>query len=56
MLNDERHACNAFLANFEIEDVPAKTLLKATVDEAAKKELTQKAIANSLRSCLKEFI
>ena len=23
MLNDERHACNAFLANFEIRDVPA---------------------------------
>ena len=28
MLNDERHACNAFLANFEIEDVPADTVFK----------------------------
>lgn len=32
MLNDERHACNAFLANFEIEDVPADTVFKVGSD------------------------
>lgn len=39
-----------------LEGVPAKTLLKATVDEETKKELTRKAIANSLKGCMGEFI
>lgn len=28
LLNDERHACNAFLANFKIEDVPADSVFE----------------------------
>lgn len=51
----EKNVCSC-VGEHALKDVPAKTLLKATVDEAAKKELTQKAIANSLRSCLKEFM
>ena len=28
LLNDERHACNAFLSNFRIEDVPCDTVFE----------------------------
>lgn|SRR5690606_3212480 len=50
----EQSVC-ACVGEHALNDVPATTLLKATVDEAAKKELTQKAITNSLKGCLKKF-
>ena len=39
-----------------LKDVPAKTLLKTTVSEEAKNELTRQAVANSLKGCVAELI
>lgn len=51
----EQAVCSC-VGEHALKDVPAKTLLKATVDEDAKSELTKQAIANSLKGCIKEFI
>ncbi len=50
----EHNVCNC-VGEKALIDVPASTLLKAIVNEEAKKELTQKAITNSLKGCLKKF-
>src|SRR5690606_6863697 len=39
-----------------IKDIPASTLLKATLNEEVKSKITRQAIANSLKGCMTEFL
>lgn len=51
----QNQACECVSEN-ALKDVPAETLLKATVNEDAKNELIRQAIANSLKGCVAELI
>ena len=39
-----------------LKDVPAQTILKATVNEEAKNQLTRQALSNTLKACISEFV
>ena len=51
----EQNVCSCVGEN-ALKDIPASTLLKATLDEEVKSKLTQQAIANSLKGCMTEFL
>ena len=51
----EKDVCSC-VGEHALKDIPASTLLKATLDEAVKSKITQQAIANSLTGCMSEFL
>ena len=51
----EHNVCSC-VGEHALKDIPASTLLKATVDEEVKSKLSQQAIANSLKGCMTEFL
>lgn len=50
-LKDEVCGC---IGEHALKNVPAKTLLKATIDEDTKNQVVKQAVMNSLRGCLIE--
>lgn len=51
----EQEVCGC-IGEHALKDIPATTLLKATVDEELKAELTKQALANSLKGCATEYL
>jgi hypothetical protein len=51
----EHKVCDC-VGEHALKDVPASTLLKATVNEEAKNQLARQAVANSLKGCVQELV
>ncbi|ATO20080.1 hypothetical protein BS636_10635 [Acinetobacter sp. LoGeW2-3] len=51
----EHNVCNC-VGEKALKDIPATTLLKATVNEEAKNQLARQAVANSLKGCVQELM
>lgn len=51
----EHNVCNC-VGEKALKDIPATTLLKATVSEEAKNQVARQAVANSLKGCVQELV
>ena len=50
----ENNVCNC-VGEKALKDIPATTLLKATVSEEVKNQVARQAVANSLKGCVQEL-
>lgn len=51
----EKNVCQC-VGKHAMDDMSAKDVLKASLDETAKNKLIAQAVSNSLKSCVAEFI
>lgn len=51
----EKNVCQC-VSKHAMDDMSAKDVLKASLDESAKNKLIAQAVSNSLKGCLAEFI